>query len=136
MVLKCLGIGLASFVSLVLVFPVSIHAQSQAAPGGDKVCVDRQSLVSLKEEAAGHLQKARESFVKKDVKKAGDEIRKAAAFVRLESEAASADVKEGLLDAGQELKKLADNVESGAVKSVKELDDAFARARSAIGKLK
>ena len=84
MVLKCLGIGLASFVSSV--FPVSIHAQSGMLllAALYKVCVDRQSLVSLKEEAAGHLQKARESFVKKDVKKAGDEIRKAAAFVRLD----------------------------------------------------
>ena len=62
------------------------------------------------------------------------EIRKAVAYVKLESARAATDGKKALNASAQELETLAKEVEKGAVKDVKRLDDAFARADHALAK--
>jgi hypothetical protein len=98
------------------------------------VVVEEDVWVVLLDESAGHLRHARESFVKKDTAAAAAEIQKAAAFVKVEATRAGKAVREAVLAAAGELEKLAAVVKSGAVKSVEELDAAFARAHHALAK--
>jgi hypothetical protein len=79
-----------------------------------------------------HFQKAHEFFIKKDFKAAASEIRKGAAFLKLEAGRSTTDGKKALMASGDELGKLADDVEKGTVASEKQLKDAFARADHAL----
>ena len=78
------------------------------------------------------FQKARESFLKKDLKNSAEAIRRAAHyFVKLQTQAE--EKREKAFFASQEaLAKLADRVEKGTVKSVQELDQTFAQAAQAL----
>ena len=74
------------------------------------------------------FQKARKSFLKKDLKSSAEAIRKGAAYLKSVGEQAEEGGKQAFLVSMQELEKLADRVEKGTITSVKELDQAFARA--------
>ena len=80
------------------------------------------------------FQKARESFLKKDLKASGDEIRKIATFLRHQAANATEEGKKGLTASANELGKLANGVEKGTVTSVKTLDNAFDKARQALSR--
>jgi hypothetical protein len=100
-------------------------------PGGG-VLVDEDVLTVLADEPERYMQAAHESFLKKDVKATAAELRKAAAFVKLEAARAADDSKTGLVASATELEKLASDVEKGAVTSVEKLDSTFARAAHAL----
>jgi hypothetical protein len=78
------------------------------------------------------FQKARESFLKEEVKASAAAIRRGAAyFMKLQEQVE--EKREQTFSASQKgLSELADKVEKGAVKSVRELDDVFSRASSAL----
>lgn len=90
--------------------------------------------VSAPDQLNKHFKKAHDSFLKKDAKAAASEIRKAAESLKSESERATGEGKKALEASVRELEKLADDVEKGAVKSVKALDNAFARAQHALAR--
>jgi len=70
---------------------------------------------------------AHESFVKKDMNKAAEQVHKAAATVKKESESVAAGAKDGMRKAGAELDELGDSVKNGTVKSEAELKKTFAK---------
>ncbi|HOO39537.1 MAG TPA: hypothetical protein PK350_10975 [Deltaproteobacteria bacterium] len=78
------------------------------------------------------FQKAHESFLKKEYKESAAEIRKGANFLKKEVQSANDEGNKALSASIQELGKLADKVEKGAVKSDKELKDSFSRAEHAL----
>jgi hypothetical protein len=94
-----------------------------------------QTAIETQSKTAGpsaDFQKAHESFLKKEFKASAAEIRKGADILKKEAEYASDQGKKGLTASIQELGKLADDVEKGAVKSDKKLKDAFSRAEQAL----
>jgi hypothetical protein len=70
---------------------------------------------------------AQESFLKKDMNKAAEHIRKAAAYVRKEGDKVSKDAKQGVIKASEQLTKLEGEVKKGTVKSEAELKKTFAQ---------
>ena len=97
-----------------------------------------QTPVSVAAEATSstsmeqNFQKSKQHFLQKDMKAAADEIRKGAAYLKSEADAATGKGKEALTTSYRELEKLAGDVEKGAVTSVKKLDAAFARSYKAL----
>jgi len=81
---------------------------------------------------ASDFQKAHASFLKKDFKASAAEIRKGTDFLKKETGTAGDEGKKLLTASTRELDKLADSVEKGAVKSDKQLKDAFSRAEHAV----
>jgi hypothetical protein len=79
-----------------------------------------------------HLQKARESFVKKDTAKAADELRKASRWLEAAARRSPAEARAGLTDSAREIGKLADDVAHGTVKDAHDMDQAMARASLAV----
>jgi hypothetical protein len=73
------------------------------------------------------LASAHESFVKGDMTKAGQQIKKAGAYVTKQSDKVADDTKDGMKQAGAELDKLGDGVKAGTVKSGDELKKTFAK---------
>ncbi len=84
------------------------------------------------DEPQRHFGAAVEAFAKKDYKAAATEVRKAAAYVRLESARAVGQAKTGLDAAGAGLEKTAQALDKGAIKAEKDLDTAFANANHAL----
>jgi hypothetical protein len=84
------------------------------------------------DEPETHFEKADESFMKKDYQASAVEIRKGAAFIKLEATRSTAAGKKTLMDSADELDKLADAVQAGAVDSEQDLKDAFTRADYAL----
>jgi hypothetical protein len=84
------------------------------------------------DEPQRHFGAAVEAFAKKDYKAAATEVRKAAAYMRLESARAVGQAKTGLDDAGSELEKTAKALDKGAIKAEKDMDTAFANANHAL----
>lgn len=83
-----------------------------------------------------HFEKAKEKLQENNPAMAAAEIRKAASFLRLRSAQLGIVAKDDLDSAKNKLKELADNVESGSVKSVKDLERDFQKAIAAISKKK
>jgi hypothetical protein len=79
-----------------------------------------------------HFKNAHDAFLIWDFKKTAEEIRKGAAFVKLEDVRATGDAQRSLVASTRELAKLADEASLGEVKDVKSLDKAFARADYAL----
>lgn len=84
------------------------------------------------EEPQRHFTAAAEAFAKKDYKTAATEVRKAEAYLRLESARATGDAKKGLDTATAGLEKTAQALDKGAVKTEKDLDKSFASADHAL----
>jgi hypothetical protein len=118
-------------------FATLAAAQQPTAQGSPKapegwVMVGEDVLVVFADEPEHYMKAAHKSFLKKDVKATAAELRKAAAFVKLEAARAADDSKTDLVASATELDKLADDVEKGAVTSVEKLDSTFARAAHAL----
>jgi len=79
-----------------------------------------------------YFQKARQEYLQKDLKAAADEVHKAAAYLKSEAAAAKGKGKEALTASYREMEKLSDELKKGTVKSVKEIEMAFARAYNAL----
>ncbi len=91
-----------------------------------------EGKVSTAMEPEENFQKARESFLKKDLRSSAAAIRKGAAYFKSLEEQAQEKGKQTFLTSVEELENLADRVEKGTVKSVKEIDRTFARASHAL----
>ncbi len=78
------------------------------------------------------FQKAKQDYLQKDMKAASEEVHKAAAWMKSEAAAAKGKGKEALAASSRELEKLAGELKKGTVKSVKEIEMAFARAYNAL----
>jgi hypothetical protein len=79
-----------------------------------------------------HFKAARVAFERKDKKTAGGEIRKGAAFLRLEAARAEGESRSALDDTAGKLEILARDVESGTTTDVAMLDHAFRSAQHAL----
>lgn len=86
----------------------------------------------LADEPGRHMDRAREAFLEVDAREAAAEMRKAATYLKITAGQAAAATKRALLRSAHELDVLAHGVEAGTVKSVSELDHAFARAAHAL----
>ena len=84
------------------------------------------------EEPQRHFTAAAEAFAKKDYKAAAIEVRKAEAYLRLESARATGDARKSLDTATAGLEKAAQALDKGAVKTEKNLDKSFASADHAL----
>jgi len=72
--------------------------------------------------------------MKGDLKAAARELRKAAAFVKLESDRATVEGEMGLDSSYKELNKLANDVEKGNITFVRDLEIVFARTHQTLAK--
>lgn len=113
-------------------FDAVIASAHRADLDSDWLVVDESSWYPYIDEPDRHFQNAHQSFLAKDYDKAAAEIRKGEAFVKLESHRSSGDVKHSLNSSAQELDQLAVDTKKGAVKSVREGDNAFERADRAL----
>lgn len=84
------------------------------------------------DEPQRHFGAAVEAYARKDYKAAATEVRKAAAYVRLESARAVGQARTGLDAAAAGLEKTAQALDKGAIKAEKDLDKAFANANHAL----
>jgi len=107
--------------------------EAPKAPEGH-VVVKENVLNAFVESPGEHFHKARQSFLKKDYEAAAEEIRKSAAFMKLEEARANAEGKKLLTTSIDELEKLATDVEKGTVTSAATLNHAFAKAHYALAK--
>ncbi len=104
---------------------------NQALPNarmGPTVAEEMSSTASPED----HFRKARESFLKKDMRTAAAEIRKGALLLKLKAGHAKEKAKEALIASSHELEKLAQGLEKGTVTSIRDLRQAFARADRAL----
>jgi hypothetical protein len=84
------------------------------------------------QEPERHFGAAIEDFVKQDSHAAATEVRKAAAYLRLESARAAGDAKRELEAANAALDRTAEALDRGAVRSEKQLARVFAQASHAL----
>lgn len=114
----------------------STQAAESAKPKAPEgyVLVEEDVLLQFVELPGEHFHKARENFLKKDFKGAASEIRKGAAFLRLQAARATTEGKKGLIVSVADLEKLANDVEKGTVTSAKTLDRTFAKAHHALAR--
>jgi hypothetical protein len=125
-------VGICTLVAYVLGAAAVVNAAEHATPGPEYVIVEEEVWTVLADEPQQHFQEAHEQFVKKDLKAAAAEVRKGAAFLRLEAARATGASKEALAASIKELDSLAGKVESGGVTAASDLDHAFARAEHAL----
>ena len=85
------------------------------------------SKADFKTEPDKSMAAANESFLKGDTKKAGEEISKAADYVKKQANHVAAGSKADMEAAGAELDKLGQGVKSGTVKSEADLKKSFAK---------
>jgi hypothetical protein len=100
----------------------------------DSAIVSEDIFIVFADEPQHHFMRAFEHFLKHEWQAAAAEIRKGAGFLKLEAARAAADAKKELTAAVQMLEKLAGDVEKGAVRSAKDLQDVFAKAEHAVAK--
>jgi soluble cytochrome b562 len=101
--------------------------------------LERRWLVSdlttwypVAEEPQRHFGAAIEAYMKKDYKAAATEVRKGAAYVRLEAARAAGDAKQGLDAANADLQKTAAALDKGALKAQKDMERTFASTNHAL----
>lgn len=78
------------------------------------------------------FQEAKKDFLDKNINSASEQIKKGAIYMKEKAAKASAMGKEQLEESARELDRLADDVKKGTVKSVKRIEDTFARAYHAL----
>ena len=118
---------------------VTIAALDKTLDKAARADMERRWLVTdvtdwypVADEPQRHFGAAVEAFAKKDFKAAATEVRKATAYVRLESARAVGEAKKGLDAASAELEKTARALDKGALKAEKDMDKSFADANHAL----
>lgn len=101
------------------------------APKG-YVLVEEDVWLRLADEPGRHMQLARDLFVKRDLKRSAQEIRKAEFYLRGSASHSHADARVALLNCAHDFDHLARRVETGHVRSLAELDASFARAQHSL----
>jgi hypothetical protein len=84
------------------------------------------------DEPQRHFGAAAQAYARQDYRAAATELRKAAAFVRLESARSVGQAKQGLDAAEAHLERMARGLDQGAIKTGKDLNKAFAEADHAL----
>jgi hypothetical protein len=133
--LFCLVAFLVAGVSAQEKNPQIDRYQSDASPAGKNLItaqVPEEILIRFIDEPSHHFGLAHERFLKKDYAQSAVEIRKGAAFVRLEMARSTGEGGKALSGAAIRLDKLAADIESGSVKSVDEMNAVLARAEHAL----
>lgn len=125
-------VGFCALITYVLGTAAVVNATEHATPGPEYGIGEEEAWTILADEPQQHFQVAHEEFVKKDLEAAAAEIRKGAAFLRLEAARATGAGKDALAASTKELDSLAGKVESGGVTAASDLDHAFARAELAL----
>ncbi|MGH7461325.1 MAG: hypothetical protein ACREMA_09890 [Longimicrobiales bacterium] len=87
------------------------------------------------EELSVHLDAAHDNFVKKELGKAGDELRSGAERLKQAAVNAPAGARKDLTDAADEIGKVEGDVRSGAMTSLETLDRHLARAGAALARM-
>ena len=130
---SCLVTALAVVLSVAGISAGGYAGEPKAAecPKGC-VIVEEDTVLALADQPGNHLMEARKCHENKDWKGAARELRTAAAFLKLEAARAEGKAKEGLDASSQELKKLASDMEGGAVVTTTALDQAIAAASKAL----
>jgi len=113
---------------IMIIRPVAIPGQTEEKDRGEKVV----SLPSSEPGVEKAFQGARENFLEKDFQNSAIEIRRGAAFLDREAELATEARKKALIASARELDELADRERKGAVLSIQELEQAFARAEQTL----
>ena len=126
----CIGLIFSAFTMGVAMAEEAKKLSAQ--PGW--VVIEEDIYYVFDDEPSAEFYNAHENFMKRDFKAAVRELRKAAAFVKLESARATADGKKLLVSSYSELEKLAKKVENGTVASVKDLESVFAKTHQALAK--
>ncbi|MCA9213488.1 MAG: hypothetical protein KDB27_10510 [Planctomycetales bacterium] len=108
----------------------SNSAPPKSTPGW--VVVEEDIWLRFSDEPSHHLHQAHESFIKQKYKAAANDVVKAAGYVHIAAQNAASGTKAALIASAQELDRLAKDIKSGAVTSVKKLESAFARAEHAL----
>lgn len=106
-------------------------AKSPDVPPGHFL-VHEELWDDLADEPGRHMDRARQAFLDVNAGEAASEMRKAAAHLKITAAQAALATRHALLRSAHELETLARRVEAGTVKSVTELDRAFARAAHAL----
>lgn len=101
-------------------------------PALDMAQVPEEILLRFVDEPSHHFGLAHERFLKKDYARSATELRKGAGFVKLEMARSTDEGRRTLAEAAIRLEKLAENVESGTVNSIDEINTALARAEQAL----
>jgi hypothetical protein len=117
-----------------LIGGITLGAVASATESEENIIVSKDTFIVFADEPQHHYMRAFENFIKHDWAAAAVEIRKGAAFMKLEAGRAAGDVKSGLTASAQMLEKLADDIEKGAVRSSKDIQDAFAKAENTLAK--
>jgi hypothetical protein len=100
----------------------------------DSIIVGEDIIIVFADEPQHHYMNAFENFLKRDWEGASFEIRKGAAFIKMEAARATADAKKRLMASAQMLEKLAGDIKKGVVRSAKDLQDVFAKAEYTVAK--
>jgi hypothetical protein len=106
-----------------------------AAAAQAKVATQAGEVLSARLEAQPYLDGARSAFVARDRGAASKGLRDAAAFTRGQADSAIEPAKKALAASADELNRLATRVSKGSVKTVKTLDNTFARMQLAEAQL-
>ncbi len=126
----CIGLFFSAFTMGVAMAEEAKKPSAQ--PGW--VVIEEDIYYVFDDEPSANFYNAHENFMKRDFKAAASELRKAAAFVKLESARATVDGKKLLVSSYHELDELAKKVENGTVTSVKDLESVFAKTHQALTK--
>ncbi|HLH78414.1 MAG TPA: hypothetical protein VKV28_16560 [Candidatus Binataceae bacterium] len=112
----------------------SSPSEGEAPGGANLVVVQEDVLVPLIGEPEQFFRRARRDFNSGRRRAAAREIRAAGALIELEAGRHDAQNKSGLDQSANQLKQLAAGVQNGSVKSVNQLDRAFAQADLALAR--
>ncbi len=127
----------AAVAALLVIGPArTVHADLKAAPVGGEgwVYIDEGIAHVFAEEPAHHFEHAREAFLAGDGKTAASEIRKGAAYSKIEASRALDEVRPALLGATAALEQLADRLDRGEACRIEQLDTAFARTHEVLAR--
>ena len=115
-----------SFAQAQVFFPDAFPYPSTLTPGA--------GLYSIPNEPGKSFHEARQNFLLEEAKIAAADIRKGAAYLKMEKAVVKKEMQDVIASSERDLDKLAQDVENGTVKSAKELDGVFARAHQALAK--
>lgn len=93
--------------------------------------VEAKGALATRHEAQALFDRARESYVRKDLTAAGAALREASAFLKLAADSAPEESRRRLQSSADDLDGLADKVIKGDVRTAANLDAIFARAQGA-----
>ncbi|WP_254508997.1 hypothetical protein [Anatilimnocola floriformis] len=104
--------------------------EPESSPGW--VVIEEDVWIRFIDEPSLRMRQAHERFTKKEYEAAAHDMRKAAGYLQVEAQNAATGTKAALMASAHELETLATETQTGKVKSVKNMEAAFARAEHAL----